>query len=152
MLKEGLIILLFLTVLIGFIFLLYYMGILKRKVVVTIVDVLPLGLFKDTNTNLEEKILEDHDHENSNSDELNLIKLDNENSLNELQESSNSKSLELFEENNIQQIKNEEIVYWTPQGKHYHKTKNCRTLLRSKVVNSGSIEQSGKLTGCNKCN
>lgn len=42
-------------------------------------------------------------------------------------------------------------VYWTPKGKSYHSTKSCPTLIRSKVVNSGTIQESGKDDPCDKC-
>ena len=43
------------------------------------------------------------------------------------------------------------VVYWTPNGKSYHSTPNCSTLKRSKVINSGTIEESGKTDPCDKC-
>ena len=36
-------------------------------------------------------------------------------------------------------LKEEDIVYWTPNGKTYHSSRTCRTLSRSKIINSGSI-------------
>lgn len=42
-------------------------------------------------------------------------------------------------------------VYWTPNGKSYHTTKSCSTLSRSKTINSGTIEQSGKNDPCDRC-
>lgn len=44
-----------------------------------------------------------------------------------------------------------ETVYWTPKGKSYHTTKSCPTLSRSKVINSGTIDQSGKYDPCDRC-
>ena len=46
----------------------------------------------------------------------------------------------------------DEIVYWTPNGKSYHTTKSCRALKRSKIIESGSIEESGKNDPCDFCN
>lgn len=46
---------------------------------------------------------------------------------------------------------NNEIVYWTPNGKSYHTTKNCPTLSRSKTIYEGTIAQSGKTDPCDKC-
>lgn len=43
------------------------------------------------------------------------------------------------------------VVYWTPKGKVWHANASCPSLARSKVVNSGTIEQSGKSRGCSKC-
>lgn len=42
-------------------------------------------------------------------------------------------------------------VYWTPNGKKYHLSKNCRTLKRSKTIYSGSISESGRSDDCNVC-
>ncbi|MGL4572045.1 MAG: coiled-coil domain-containing protein [Clostridium sp.] len=42
-------------------------------------------------------------------------------------------------------------VYWTPNGKSYHKSGNCTTLKRSKVINSGTLAESGKSDPCNVC-
>lgn len=42
-------------------------------------------------------------------------------------------------------------VYWTPNGKSYHKTDECSTLSRSKTILSGTISESGKTDPCDKC-
>ena len=42
-------------------------------------------------------------------------------------------------------------VYWTPNGKSYHTTKNCSTLSRSKTILEGSISESGKNDPCDRC-
>ena len=44
-----------------------------------------------------------------------------------------------------------EIVYWTPNGKSYHTTKNCPTLSRSKTILEGTISESGKNDPCDRC-
>lgn len=44
-----------------------------------------------------------------------------------------------------------EVVYWTPNGKSYHMENTCRTLARSKIIHSGTIEQSGKSSDCEHC-
>jgi hypothetical protein len=153
MIKEYLIILFLLTVILGFICLLYATGILKRRVFVTTVENLPIGIFKEKNAHIQEKTEETYIEENSKSDENKLMKCNNENvenkSENDFKKEFSSESLEMLKENNIQ---GEDIVYWTPLGKHHHKTQNCGTLLRSKVINSGCIDKSGKLTRCHKCN
>ncbi len=59
----------------------------------------------------------------------------NNNSQNESQGSTNSSS----------------TVYWTPNGKSYHTTKNCSTLSRSKTILEGTIEESGKYDPCDRC-
>ena len=44
-----------------------------------------------------------------------------------------------------------EIVYWTPNGKTYHSKSTCRTLSRSKIINSGTVNESGKDFKCENC-
>ena len=44
-----------------------------------------------------------------------------------------------------------QIVYWVPNGEKYHTTKNCRTLARSKIINSGTIRQAGGRDLCKVC-
>lgn len=44
-----------------------------------------------------------------------------------------------------------EIVYWTPNGKSYHKTDECSTLSRSKTILSGTLSESGKDDPCDQC-
>lgn len=46
------------------------------------------------------------------------------------------------------------VVYWTPGGKSYHSRRSCSTLSRSKIVNSGSLNDAlnaGKSDPCNVC-
>lgn len=45
----------------------------------------------------------------------------------------------------------EQLVYWTPRGKTYHSKTTCRTLVRSKVINSGTVNESGKDFKCEYC-
>lgn len=47
-----------------------------------------------------------------------------------------------------------QTVYWTPGGSKYHSTRNCPTLKRSKVINSGSVAdalRAGKKGPCKDC-
>lgn len=152
MIKEYLIILLLLALILGFICLLYATGILKRKVLITTVENLPIGIFKENSDQIQEESLETHIQEDSRSDDNEPIECSNEivkdNPKNDLEKDFNPESLGLIKGNNMQE---KGIVYWTPQGKHYHKIQNCGALLRSKIINHGSIDQSGKSTGCNKC-
>lgn len=143
MIQNYLIILLFLALILGLIFLLYATGILKRKVLITTVENLPIGIFKDNHNKIENEISEVHIQENLNNDEI--ITYDSQNNL---EKDFSEESIELIEENNIQK---EDIVYWTPQGKNYHETNTCKTLLRSKIILNGSIDESGKSTKCNQC-
>ena len=51
-------------------------------------------------------------------------------------------------------LTNSSTVYVTPAGKSYHKTKNCTTLKRSKVINAVTLSQAksqGKSDPCNIC-
>ena len=48
-------------------------------------------------------------------------------------------------------VNSSEIVYWTPNGKSYHTTKNCPTLSRSKTILEGTIKESGKYDPCDRC-
>jgi len=46
------------------------------------------------------------------------------------------------------------IVYWTPNGKFYHYSKECQTLQRSKVIRQGTLREAldaGKSNPCNYC-
>lgn len=47
---------------------------------------------------------------------------------------------------------NEDVVYWTPNGEVYHLSKDCPSLARSKVINKGTIEESGKPRAHKGCN
>lgn len=42
-------------------------------------------------------------------------------------------------------------VYWTPGGSVYHRTPNCPTLSRSRVIRHGSISSCPKSRGCKVC-
>lgn len=56
------------------------------------------------------------------------------------------------EEKPTSSVNNEKKVYWTPNGKSYHTTKDCSALSKSKVINEGTISQSGKTDLCDRCN
>ncbi len=62
--------------------------------------------------------------------------------------SSNSESVDIKEELVVEEVPvNGGTVYWTTNGKKYHKNPNCS---RMKNPNSGTIEQSGR-EACSKC-
>lgn len=42
-------------------------------------------------------------------------------------------------------------VYWVPNGKSYHFTKDCLTLARSKTINEGLLSSCPKSDPCDKC-
>lgn len=53
--------------------------------------------------------------------------------------------------NNSGNTSGSEKVYWTPNGKSYHTSKNCPTLSRSKTILEGSRNESGKSDPCDRC-
>lgn len=44
-------------------------------------------------------------------------------------------------------------VYYTPKGKKYHSSKNCRTLKRSRTIKKTTLQKAKKmkLTACKVC-
>lgn len=59
-----------------------------------------------------------------------------------------------YKEKTESETSQEGIVYWTPNGSRYHSTENCRTLNKSKVINSGTIDEaiaSGHNEPCSVC-
>ena len=46
---------------------------------------------------------------------------------------------------------NVSTVYWTPGGSVYHRTPNCPTLKRSRIIRHGSISSCPKSRGCKVC-
>lgn len=144
----------------------------RKKVVVTVVENLPLTIFKKSKTvNDEEDTKEnkkdsfsvkeikyDNDEDNSEILSENLKK---DEVKNDISEEINSKNIEKsFEEVACESLNDEkanecesdeELVYWTPKGKTYHLKNSCRTLARSKIINSGTIYESGKDFQCEHC-
>lgn len=57
----------------------------------------------------------------------------------------------VLDENACDTLESEELVYWTPNGKTYHGKTTCRTLTRSKIINCGTINESGKDLKCEHC-
>lgn len=161
----------------------------RKKVVVTIVESLPLGIFKKPNNIEHKEIIIKHNIEVSDEAKVNSEKElnvhttlesnnkleDNErigqvhkkeiNSIETLNDENNKggekeeiksdKELEVacdsISQDEDSDDRVEEIVYWTPNGKTYHGKNTCRTLSRSKVINSGSICESGKDFKCEHC-
>lgn len=132
--------LIMLAAIIILLYLLLRFGIIKRRVIVTIVENLPIGIFRDKNKS----------YEIENKVYIKELKEDKE----ELKKDSNENSLEgkdHLEENEDIDKNNNGIVYWTPNGKTYHNSKSCFALSRSKVINEGTIEESGKDSLCDFC-
>ena len=150
--------------------------ILRGSFKVQVVKFLPLGIFKEDKNkdkdskidNREESIKERHI--NKEKDNLhNSILIENEIKVKEIEhdeinveinekgeektcvESEESNILDLIDENNDNLLNQEEIVYWTPNGKTYHSKSTCRTLARSKIINSGTVNESGKDFKCENC-
>ena len=88
------------------------------------------------NANLESNTSTNHSsHTSSEANNTTNHSNTTNNSVNESQSSSNSSA----------------TVYWTPNGKSYHTTKDCSTLSRSKTILSGTIAESGKSDPCDRC-
>ena len=68
------------------------------------------------------------------------------------QTSTNNSAEDTNDENTNSESEKEKIVYWTPNGDCYHSTKSCPSLSRSKIIYSGTIEESGKTNACERCN
>ena len=88
---------------------------------------------------IEERVIDEFNNSSENIDDI-LI-----NDVKEFIE--NKEIMEKFNE----ESKEEDIVYWTPKGKTYHSKNTCRTLARSKVINSGTVHESGKDFKCEHC-
>lgn len=137
------IILIMLAVIIILLYLLFKFGLIKRRVIVTIVESLPVGIFrdKDISYEVENKVYT----KSSRKDELNLNNEDN---------SSNEDSFEgkgHLEKSDYMNKNNGKMVYWTPKGRTYHISKSCFALSRSKVIVEGTVEESQKDTLCDLC-
>ena len=103
--------------------------------------------------NLKGRVIND-EFDNVNPDEYNAKLNDsaNKNSSNKVNDTTNNSSSTNSSKNESQSsVNNTSTVYWTPNGKSYHTTKNCSTLSRSKTILEGSISESGKHDPCDKC-
>lgn len=136
-----------LAVIIILFYLLLKFGVIKRRVIVTIVENLPIGLFRDKNKSYEienkvyvKEINKEKIEENLNSKEENT---NNENNISD--KDNISKNIEDID------ISNNKTVYWTPKGKTYHTSKSCFALSRSKVILEGSAVESEKDALCDLC-
>lgn len=152
-----------------------FKGDFTRSAGVTVLESLPLSIFKKWNKEENSIKEEESIDEIDNIDEVsNMEKSDSIESLekiNKMEEklmdksdncSENTSDIlinngeEIIENKNIieadnGEVKEEYIVYWTPNGKTYHMKSTCRTLARSKVINSGTVYESGKDFKCEHC-
>ena len=97
-----------------------------------------IGVVENINK-IEENLIEGFDNFSENVSDI-LI--------NDVEESIENK--DIIEISN-EEVEDEKIVYWTPKGKTYHIKNTCRTLARSKVINSGTVYESGKDFQCEHC-
>ena len=144
----------------------------RKNVGVTVLESLPLSIFKKwgkENNKIEGNTIEDLDKptniESANEilNEVAITGIDEESkeveaidikeNINEINDEEKNELIENKEsvENINEEIKEKDIVYWTPRGKTYHVKRNCRTLSRSKVINSGTVYESGKDCKCEHC-
>ena len=152
----------------------YFLGgdYFRRNVAVTVVKSLPLPILKKwlkEDKNKKENIVVEKVDIKSTYDN-NIIdttsKISGEVSISTVQEENKNIQFE-SESNNTEDIgtteevildevgsdilEEEILVYWTPNGKSYHGKSTCRTLVRSKIINCGTISESGKDFKCEHC-
>lgn len=144
----------------------------RKKVVVTVVENLPLTIFKKSKTVTDEENTKENEKDsfsvkeikyanNEDNSEILSENLKKEEVKNDISEEIDIKNIEeAFQEAACENLNDEEandcedyeeLVYWTPRGKTYHLKNSCRTLARSKVINSGTIYESGKDFQCEHC-
>lgn len=108
----------------------------QRDAVITIVTSLPLGLFNKEENKSETKVTEQEN--NLNIVQKNIIEEPIGETSEEIQDNK------LLEEEKV-------VVYWTPNGKNFHMTNNCKTLSRSKIIHSGNKDECEKSICCEQC-
>lgn len=64
---------------------------------------------------------------------------------------SSKSSTAVVQPSTLNKDNSDRIVYWTPNGKSYHYTKNCPTLSRSKTILSGPLSSCPKDDPCDRC-
>lgn len=144
-------------------YLLFKFGIIKRRVIVTIVQNLPIGIFRDKNKNYQivNKVYVKEISKNKVEDEADSKEENDKLAADSLGDHKDKSSRgSISEEINIsdstddmdhKDIINNKIVYWTPKGKTYHNSKSCFALSRSRVINEGTVEESEKSALCDLC-
>lgn len=85
-------------------------------------------------------------------DNINPDKYNSSNTSSQVSNTTNNSNINNNSTNESQSsVNSSAIVYWTPNGKSYHTTKNCSTLSRSKTILKGTIQESGKHDPCDRC-
>ena len=102
----------------------------------------------DTTKDIEEVINTNNSEESIESKEI--IEDTNE-EIKEIDKSSEEVDEEANNLDDILNLVSEELVFWTPNGKTYHTKNTCRSLSRSKIINSGTVYESGKDFKCENC-
>ncbi len=139
----------------------------RKNVGVTVLESLPLSIFKkwgkennkiedlDKPTNMEptNEVLNEVAITGIDEESKEVEVIDIKENINEINDEEKNELIENKEsvENINEEIREKDIVYWTPRGKTYHVKSNCRTLSRSKVINSGTVCESGKDCKCEHC-
>ena len=103
---------------------------------------------KDYNNNYVTKDYSDDYNSNNNSTSNNESNNKSNNYSNN--ESNSDSSFDGASDNVTTDEPSQDYVYWTPNGKSYHSTKDCPTLSRSKVIYEGY--NCPKTDPCNVCN
>lgn len=103
---------------------------------------------KDYNNNYVTKDYSDDYNSNNNSTSNNESNNESNNYSNN--ESNSDSSFDGASDDVTTDEPSQDYVYWTPNGKSYHSTKDCPTLSRSKVIYEGY--NCPKTDPCNVCN
>ena len=99
---------------------------------------------------LKGKVIKD-EFDNINPDEYNSSLESNKSNNNTSSTANSSTNNNTNNSSKNESQNNSSKVYWTPNGKSYHTTKNCSTLSRSKTILEGTIQASGKNDPCDRC-
>ena len=103
---------------------------------------------KDYNNNYVTKDYSDDYNSNNNSTSNNESNNESNNYSNN--ESNSDSSFDGASDDVTTDEPSQDYVYWTPNGKSYHSTKDCPTLSRSKIIYEGY--NCPKTDPCNVCN
>lgn len=131
---------------------------IKGEVGITVLESLPLSIFKKSNSDESS-----YNYEKQSGTSLEADKKSNYKSIDvevelDKEDILERKEIDVLDEvasdiinNDVEEEKEKEIVYWTPKGKTYHVKSTCRTLARSKVIHSGTVYESKKDFKCENC-